>query len=120
MILMQSHLHQTQCEPKGSIGTDTATQAGEALLRTGKGDGWKAAAWGWGWRLALVVTLVTTSCVAAYLLGDAPTANGALVAIGGEILALVGLGVYALAYRDWSAGLVLRHLAVLRTRKGGK
>ena len=122
MILMIRKAYQTPNELKGDLGTDTATQAGEAQKRTGNGDGdgWKAAAWGWGWRLALVIALVVTTRAAAYLLGDAPTANGALVAVGGELLALVGLGAYALAYREYAAALVLRHLEVLRTRKEGK
>lgn len=117
MILMIRKAYQTPNELKGDLGTESATQAGEAQKRTGNGDGWKAVAWSWGWRLALVITLVVTTSAAAYLLGDAPTANGALVAIGGEVLALVGLGAYALAYREWACGLVLRHLEVLRTRR---
>jgi hypothetical protein len=115
MNSMKSHLHHTQSEPKGSIGTESATPAGEARKRT-VSDGKYAIALV-GWRLALVVTLVVTSCVAVYLLGDAPTVNGALVAVGGEVLALVGLGAYALWLRDAGCRMVIRHLEILRTRR---
>jgi len=66
--------------------------------------------------MALVLTLAVTTSVAAYLFGT-PTVNGALVAVGVEILALVCLGAYALWLREAGCRLVLRHLEVLRTRK---
>jgi len=111
MNSMKSHLHHTQSEPKGDLGTESATQAGEARKRTGIREGL--------WSVLLVLALILATSASIYLVGvtgwkwDGIThtaVNGPFTAhaYAGNAMAFVIAALYIRAcwrakVRDWAA-----------------